>query len=627
MADALVHRGPDDGSAWADPHAGIALSHRRLSIIDPSPAGRQPMPSPCGRYILTFNGEIYNHLAIRAELESAGAIAWRGHSDTETLVRAISRHGLEAALQKAVGMFALALWDREERTLSLARDRIGEKPLYYGWSGDSIVFASELKALRAAPGFAGEVDPRALTLYFRHNQVPTPWSILRHVFKVEPGVIVTLEPAALRARPAAPPSAAGPDAGDGVRCRRYWSLDTMIAAGADADMTAGEAVATIDERLREAVRAQMIADVPVGAFLSGGIDSSTVVALMREVADAPVRTFTIGFNETGFDEAPFARAVARRLGTEHSELYVDADEVRATIPDLPSVYDEPFADSSQLPTILLSRMTRRSVTVALSGDGGDELFCGYNGYLVSRRLWDTAAALPSPLRRSMGAAIGAIAPERWDRLAPAIPMLGAKAHKVARMLRTPLGPADIYRGASEEWQDGLPLREPPALAAALDDARFAGRGLEERMMRWDMMRYLPDDILAKVDRASMAASLEVRAPFLDHRVVAAAWRTPLAFKKRAREGKWVLRRILERHVPPSLIERPKAGFAVPIGSWLKGPLRDWAETLLAEDALAADPLLDPRPIRRRWAEHLRGSRDWTGSLWGVLVYRMWAAAC
>lgn len=626
MADALIHRGPDDGGDWVDPEAGIALAHRRLSIIDPSPAGRQPMPSPCGRYILSFNGEIYNHLAIRSELESGDAIRWCGHSDTETLVHAIARHGLAGALEKAVGMFALALWDRQERTLSLARDRLGEKPLYYGWAGDAIIFGSELKALRALPGFAGEVDPRALALYFRHNQVPAPWSILKNVFKIEPGVIVTLAPAALGAPPAAPPSAAEPDAHPGVHCRRYWSLDALIDAGVDPNVTADDATTGLHNLLREAVRGQMIADVPVGAFLSGGIDSSTIVALMREVADARVRTFTIGFCEAGFDEAPFAREVARHLGTEHSELYVDAEEVRAIVPDLPHLYDEPFADSSQLASVLLSRMTRQSVTVALSGDGADELFCGYNRYLVSHRLWDAAAAFPAPLRRSLSAAIDAVPPGGWDRVLPAVPMAGIKAHKVARILRTPVGIADIYRESSEEWREGPPLRDPPAIASP-DDVRFAGRGPEERMMRWDTMGYLPNDILTKIDRASMAASLEVRTPFLDHRVVAQAWHTPLAFKKRERQGKWLLRQILARHVPPSLTERPKSGFAVPIGGWLKGPLRDWAETLLAEEALAADPLLDPRPIRRRWEEHLGGSRDWTASLWGVLVYRMWAASC
>jgi asparagine synthase (glutamine-hydrolysing) len=627
MADALVHRGPDDGDVWADVHAGIALSHRRLSIIDPSPAGHQPMASPCGRFLVSFNGEIYNHLALRARLENTGPIDWRGHSDTETLVAGIARWGLAETLRGAVGMFALALWDRETRTLHLARDRIGEKPLHYGWIGRAIAFGSELKALKAVPGFARERDPPALALFLRHNVVPTPRSMLKGIYKVEPGAIVTLDERALGRPPAAPPCVATDGADTGVRCQRYWSLDAVVEAGADAALTADDAVERIHHRLREAVRGQMVADRPVGAFLPGGIDSSTVVALMREVSAAPVRTFTIGFAETGFDEAPYARAVARHLGTEHEELYVGSADVLAVIPDLPRIYDEPFADSSQLPAVMLSRLTRRAVTVALSGDGGDELFCGYNRYLVSRRIWEAAARMPAPLRRSIGAAITAVPPHCWDRLA-AIPMLGAKAHKVARILRTPVDTIDIYRASSEEWPEGPPLLAPLMARSPVEEMAFAGCSPEERMMRWDMASYLPDDILVKVDRAGMASGLETRMPFLDHRVIEQAWRTPLAFKKRDGQGKWLLRRILDRHVPATLIDRPKAGFAVPVGAWLRGPLRDWAEDLLAERALAADGLLDGPAIRRRWAQHLRGSHDWTGSLWGVLMVRAWATtAC
>ncbi|UZK69011.1 asparagine synthase (glutamine-hydrolyzing) [Sphingomonas sp. S1-29] len=628
MADAIRHRGPDDGGIWHDDMAGIALSHRRLSIIDLTAAGHQPMASPCGRYILSFNGEIYNHRNLRHLLEAKRPIDWAGQSDTETLVHAIAHWGLAATLTRSVGMFALALWDRHERTLALARDRIGEKPLYFGWSNRAILFGSELKAIRAATSFTARTDADALALYLRHNSVPAPWSILQRVYKVEPGVIVTLDSRALDCPPAAPPSASG-TATQGVRCTRYWSLEDSVTAGPDPAMTAPQAVEQLEARLRTAIAGQMIADVPVGAFLSGGIDSSTIVALMREATSARVRTFTIGFAEAGYDEAPHARAVARHLGTEHHETMVGAEDVRAVIPALPTIYDEPFADSSQLPTVLLSRITRATVTVALSGDGGDELFCGYNRYLVSRRVWDRIARLPQPLRAAIGRGITTIAPSNWDRLArlpmlPDMPMLGDKLHKTARMLGTGLDTQAIYRASSEEWMSGLPLAEPGDAHPMLALPQTA-RTPEERMMHWDMLGYLPNDILTKVDRASMAVGLETRVPFLDHHVVEQAWRTPLAFKKRDGQGKWLLRQILYRHVPPALIDRPKAGFAVPIGAWLRGPLRDWAEELLRHDQLRLDPLLDPDPIRRRWEAHVEGSQDWTASLWGVLMYRAWAA--
>ncbi len=584
------------------------------------------MESRCGRFILSFNGEIYNHLALRRAIEAETDIAWAGQSDTETLLHAIARWGLASALTRAVGMFALALWDRKSATLALARDRIGEKPLYYGWSNGAILFGSELSALRAASGFTARTDPRALALYLRYNSVPAPWSILQDVYKVEPGVIVTLDAGALAGPPTIPPSAAGA-ATTGVRCARYWSLDAIVAAGSDAAMTESSAVAELETRLRTAIADQMVADVPVGAFLSGGVDSSAIVALMREATPMPVSTFTIGFAESGFDEAPFARAVARHLGTQHHEWLVGAEDVRNLIPAMPAIYDEPFADSSQLPTALLSRMTRQTVKVALSGDGGDELFCGYNRYLVSRRVWDRIALLPQPLRAAIGRAMMQVPPGRWDAMTrlpglPDIPMLGEKLHKVARMLGSRLDTQAIYRASSEEWRSGLPLKAEAHDQPALTLPEIA-RTPEERMMHWDMAGYLPDDILTKVDRASMAAGLETRVPFLDHRVVEQAWRTPLAFKKRDGDGKWLLRQILYRQVPRALIDRPKAGFAIPIGAWLRGPLRDWAEELLSEQQLRHDPWLDPQPIRRRWQAHLAGSHDWTASLWGVLMYRAW----
>jgi asparagine synthase (glutamine-hydrolysing) len=630
MADTLSHRGPDDAGVWADIDAGIAIAHRRLSIIDLSPAGHQPMLSPCGRFVLSFNGEIYNHLALRRQLDVESAVEWRGRSDTETLLQGIAHWGLAEALTRSTGMFALALWDRESRTLALARDRMGEKPLYFGWAEDAILFGSELKALRATPHFRADAAPQALALYLRHNYVPAPWSILRNVFKVEPGAIVTLDEAALGSPPVSPPSVDHRERSPGVRCERFWALDTLFDEAPDETMGANEAVDRVHSSLREAVRQQMAADMPVGAFLSGGIDSSTIVALMREVSPSPVRTFTIGFRETGFDEAPFARAVARHLGTQHDELYVDPSDILSIVPDIPTVYDEPFADSSQLPSMMLSRMARRSVKVALSGDGGDELFCGYNRYLFPQRFWSMAGALPGPLRRTIGSTIIAIPPERWDQLARApllraVPMAGVKAHKIGRMLQTQARTIDIYRAATEEWEGNLPLNLA-FLARALPDQRRTARTPEEQMMRWDMTGYLPGDILTKLDRASMSAGLEARAPFLDHHVVEQAWRTPIAFKKRDGQGKWVLRQVLRRHLPDALIDRPKTGFALPLGQWLRAELRGWGEALLG-DALRDDPLLDAARIRRRWDEHQSGSRDWTPSLWGILMYRAWVATC
>ncbi|MDE2595719.1 MAG: asparagine synthase (glutamine-hydrolyzing) [Sphingomonadales bacterium] len=633
MADRLVHRGPDSGAVWTDAGAGIGLGHRRLAVIDLSQAGAQPMHSACGRFVIVFNGEIYNHAELRARLDAEARTEWRGHSDTETLLELVSRKGLAAALADCVGAFALALWDRRERRLALARDRMGEKPLYYGWHAGRVLFGSELKALRGAPRFDAAPDPRVLSLYLRHNQVPAPWSILQGVYKVPAGSVVTLDAAALAHAPDQPPQPG--HASPGMTCTAYWSLAEVVSRP-PAAASEEEALARIEAALDEAVRLQMVADVPVGAFLSGGIDSSLITALMCRLSPEKVKTFTIGFEQAGFDEAPYARAVARHLGAEHVELYLSPAAVRTEIPALPDVYDEPFADSSQLPTMLVSRLARQSVTVALSGDAGDELFCGYNRYLVSRRVWDRLAGVPLPLRRAVAAAMAALPPAAWDRLGrlpllPQVPMLGAKAGKVARMLSGPLDPRAIYRASSEEWYGALPLHGGEVLASPVDLLEPGRGSAEEQMMQWDMAGYLADDILVKVDRASMASSLEVRVPLLDHRVIEAAWSLPLAFRKRAGQGKWPLRRLLSRHVPDALIDRPKAGFAVPVGAWLRTDLRDWAEDLLSTEALGAIPELDAKAIRRRWAQHSAGSHDWTGSMWGVLMLqawqRRWSGAC
>jgi asparagine synthase (glutamine-hydrolysing) len=636
MAERLHHRGPDGAGCWADPEAGIALAHRRLAVVELSSAGAQPMHSLCGRYVIVFNGEIYNHAELRAGLAAAGDADWPGHSDTRVLLELIARRGLEPALKACIGAFAFALWDRRERRLMLARDRLGEKPLYYGWCGGRVVFASELKALRAVPGFSRDLDPAVLSLYLRYNQVPSPHSILQDIYKVPPGCIVTLDAAALGQPPTVAPSpgAGNDNDGDngndrGVACRAYWSLGEVAVRPATMPVPAdGDSVSQLEALLLDAVRLQLVADVPVGMFLSGGIDSSLITALACRASSARLKTFTIGFANAGFDEAPYARAVAAHLGTEHTELYLDADDVLATIPSLADIYDEPFADSSQLPTILVSRLARASVTVALSGDAGDELFCGYNRYLVSRRSWSMLRTMPAPLRRSIASTVGLVSPAGWDRIGGRlaggrVPMLGAKAAKMRQMLQGSLTVRDIYRAASEEWRGELPLRGQAGLASAIDRAQVGRASAEEQMMQWDMTTYLPDDILVKVDRAAMANSLEVRIPFLDPRVIEAAWALPMSLKKRNGQGKWILREILGRHVPDTLVDRPKAGFAVPVGQWLRGPLREWAEELLSPSVLAAVPALDPAPIRARWAQHLAGTHDWTGSIWGVLMLQAW----
>lgn len=630
MASAISHRGPDDVGNWSDGDAGLVLAHRRLAIVDLSTAGHQPMVSATGRYVIVFNGEIYNHRAIRAELDAEQPTEWRGHSDTETLIHGIERWGLRATLERTVGMFAIALWDRHDRVLTLTRDRLGEKPLYYGWSsGGGFVFGSELKALRKAPGFANAVDPDALSLYLTYNYVPAPFSILQNIYKVEPGTILTVRAEAAESAPATAPVATSAASGP-LHCERYWSLADVVQRGPEVTMTEAEAVNGLEQTLRDAIRLQVVADVPVGAFLSGGVDSTTIVALMRE-AGTVARTFTIGFEESGFDEAPYASAIARHLGTEHCEMYVSPEDVRAVIPELPRIYDEPFADSSQLPTVLLSRLTRQSVTVALSGDAGDELFGGYNRYRAADRYHRVARRLPGAVRKMAGHALTSVPPRRWDRLAglpfvPAIPMLGNKVHKVGEMLAHGVDAIDLYRGATQAWNGAPPMALQSAIVPPVESLPALRETAAEQMMFWDAMSYLPDDILAKVDRASMAASLETRVPFLDHRVVEYAWRMPLEFKIRGGEGKWALREILYRHVPREMIERPKAGFAIPIGAWLRGPLRDWAESLLSERALAGHPSLDATRIRARWSEHLAGTHDRTAALWGVLMFQAWAQA-
>jgi asparagine synthase (glutamine-hydrolysing) len=631
MAGAIAHRGPDDEGVWVDASAGIGLSHRRLSIVDLSAAGHQPFHSRCGRYVLTYNGEIYNHADLRRSLEEAGPVAWHGHSDTETLLEAIARWGLTTALQRASGMFALALWDRETRQLSLARDRVGEKPLFYGWSHGRILFGSSLAALRAAPGFSGEMDPDVTALYLRFNYVPAPFSIYRGVYKVLPGTIVTLDARAVPQAPSQPPAA--PSQQPGLVCARYWSLAAVAQEGAARPERDPErALADLERTLNQAVAQQTMGDVPVGAFLSGGVDSSLIVALMQRAIGGRVRTFTLGLEDPSQDEAPHAAAIARHLGTEHHEHYASASEAVDVIAAMPSIYDEPFADSSQIATHILSRETRRTVTVALSGDGGDELFGGYNRYTMTSRIFDRLALLPASGRRGLGRLLAGISTDAWDRMGalpfmPTVAMLGNKTHKVAQAMRTGGDLEAIYAAFTEEWHTGLPYAHQARLAAPSADRAYRGETREDQMMYWDMMSYLPDDILTKVDRASMAVGLEVRAPMLDRDVVATAWATPLALKIRDGQSKWLLRQLLFRHVPQSLIERPKSGFGVPLGRWLRGPLREWTEAHLTPAALAGVAGLDAAAVQHRWQQHLRGTHDWTASLWSVLMLIGWQSRC
>jgi asparagine synthase (glutamine-hydrolysing) len=656
MANTISHRGPDDTGAWADVQAGFALGFRRLSIIELSPAGRQPMASSSGRFVMTFNGEIYNHLALRAELEGMNqplrmedGKKWRGHSDTETLLAGFEHWGVEATLNKTVGMFAIALWDVQARTLHLARDRFGEKPLYYGWAGSgagrAFVFGSELKALRAFQGFANPVCRQALTQYMRFMYVPAPRSIYQGVFKLEPGCLLSIKGAVPLTAPALP--LRSPTVYENLTFSRWWSLADVVQYGAHNPLTDEvDAVNTLEQRIQDAVREQSLADVPLGAFLSGGVDSSTIVALMQKQSTRPVKTFTLGFEEAGFDESPHARAVAQHLGTDHAELFVTAAEAQAVIAELPAMYDEPFADSSQIPTHLVCRAARQHVTVALSGDAGDELFGGYNRYFWGPRLWAKLAWLPYTVRQALGAAISAVPVAGWEALSSPVNVLlpngkgiaraGDKAHKLATRLRRVNSLDELSFSLLSEWQDpaevvraegsGVVVEPPSLLDDPLPQSLMGKENSVLRMMFHDSMTYLPDDILCKVDRAAMATSLETRVPFLDHRVVELAWRLPLEMKIRGNEGKWALRQVLYKYVPRELVDRPKAGFAIPVGEWLRGPLRPWAENLLNETRLQREGYFYPAPIRRKWNEHLSGRGDHTASLWSALMFQAWLEA-
>ena len=621
MGQAIRHRGPDDSGIWCDPAASIGIVHRRLSIIELSPAGHQPMESASARYVIAFNGEIYNHLELRQAMTAMGcAPRWRGHSDTETLLAAIEVWGISDAIKRCVGMFAIALWDRQIRSLTLIRDRLGEKPLYYGWQGDGqtsvFLFGSELKALRAHPGFNASLRRDALCLFVRYNYIPAPYTIYEGVHKLLPGSQMTV---ALDRRD--------------TLTKRYWAADEIAVDRAIGRKvrTDIEVVDELEVLLKNAIAQQMVADVPLGAFLSGGVDSSLVVALMQAQATLPVRTFTIGFNEEAYNEAAHAKAVAAHLGTEHTELYVSPHQALDVIPLLPTMFDEPFADSSQIPTFLVSQLAREHVTVSLSGDAGDELFCGYHRYRVAFDKWGRLSRCPAWLRRCLARGLTALSLETWNSLTRWLPptrsgtLWGDKLRQVASVLASH-NIDELYRGLVSHWFDPGGLidggHEPPSF---LTEWTPDLKGLDhvERMMALDMVTYLPDDILAKVDRAAMFVSLETRVPMLDHRVVEFAWGLPIDRKFRGGSGKWALRQVLYKHVPKALVDRPKMGFGVPIDTWLRGPLRDWAENLLGASRLRQEGYFNPAPIRRKWLEHIAGRQNWAYHLWDILMFQAW----
>lgn len=621
MAAALEHRGPDDSGVWVEAADGIAFAHRRLAVVGLGPDGHQPMVSAGGRWVLDYNGEIYNARSVRRRLESQGT-CFRGGSDTEVLLEAIALWGLDDALAACEGMFALAAWDRSARRLHLVRDRLGEKPLYYGWVGRYLVFASELKALHRFPRFAPTIDSDAVALFLRHNCVPAPRTIYRGIVKLEPGKVLTL---GRDERPGVLPDA-----------RTYWSAAHAIDEARARPLAVGpdELADRLEATLDEAVAARMVADVPVGAFLSGGIDSSLVVALMQRHSHRPVQTFTVGFADRAFDESSDAAAVAAHIGTDHTGLTVSDADALAVIPELPVIWDEPFADVSQIPTLLVSRLARTRVTVALSGDGGDELFAGYNRHAWLERLWRRSSGLPGSVRRVAGAALEhvptgavdaaarleAVLPRRWRLRNP-----GTKLSKLGRVL----GASDVedaYLSLVSHWRhaESVARGAGTVTSVAARPSSWPTLGSVTEQMLWlDLVGYLPDDILVKVDRGAMATSLETRVPFLDRTVLDLAWRMPVSMKLHQGTTKWIVRQVLHRHVPPALVERPKMGFGLPIGSWLRGPLRPWAEDLLDERHLCRQGVLDPGPVRQSWRRHLSGRYDLGYELWDVLMLGAW----
>ena len=621
MVGKLSHRGPDSKGVWVDSPSGIALGHSRLAILDLSVAGHQPMESACKRFVLVFNGEIYNHLTIRKNLARDGFnCSWRGHSDTETLIAAISTWGVKKALQESAGMFALALWDRQEVSLTLARDRMGEKPVYYGWQGNSFIFGSELNAIKAHPQFENTIDRDSLCLLLRHNTISSPHSIYKGISKLSPGTILTLS-----------------SINNAITLDTYWSMRSVVVSGLENPFNGShhDAVSRLDTLLSSAVSDQMQSDVPLGAFLSGGIDSSTIVSLMQLQSSTKINTFSIGFSEKEYDEAQQAKAIAKHLGTEHTELYVTHSDALSVIPHLPRMFDEPFADSSQIPTYLVSQLAKKHVDVALTGDGGDELFGGYNRHVWVKAIWSKTGHLPLFVRRLILFAITSLSPASWNRFFEMcsavfpqryrVSQPGDKMYKLANVILAET-PAEMYRNLVSHWNkpDSIVLGSNEPNSKLSDTSVLPNLfDIEQRMMFLDTIAYMPDDILTKVDRAAMAVSLETRVPMLDHRVVEFAWSLPLNFKIRNGQGKWILRELLSKYVPQNLVDGPKMGFGVPLHNWLRGPLLDWSQNLLDPIKLRNQGYFNVEAVLQKWNEHLSGKRDWQHHLWDILMFQAW----
>jgi len=625
MTSAISHRGPDSSSIWQDQSSGIVFGHQRLSILDLSTAGNQPMESNSGRFIITYNGEIYNHLQIRQELKRINLnTKWKSNTDTETLLEALEFWGIEKALKKSVGMFAFSLWDKKNRTLYLARDRMGEKPLYFGWQGKGVnkvfIFGSELKALKAHPEFSREINRDAITLQLRHNYIPDPYSIYKDIHKLLPGHYLKLTENDLTTNKLPTP-------------KIYWSLIKSAIYGKNNELNLNQENIQndLEKRLKFSVKQKMISDVPLGAFLSGGIDSSTIVALMQSQSNYPIKTFTIGFNEYDYNEANYAKKIAKHLGTDHTELFFSPKKALEVIPKLPTIYDEPFSDNSQIPSFILSQLTKQHVKVALSGDGGDELFCGYNRYISTSNWSKKFHSIPISLRKSIANAAKVISPDNWNKLFKLLPALnqkinfGHKIHKGANALEADTL-LDLYYVLSSHWQNPsevvLNSEEPITYSSNLK-TELSMFNNYQKMMILDLINYLPNNILVKVDRASMASSLETRVPFLDHELIEYVWKIPHGLKLKNGKGKWILRQVLNKYVPKNLTERPKMGFGIPLANWLRGPLKDWAENLLDEKRLTQESFFNPKLIREKWNEHLSNKKNWQYDLWNILMFQAW----